>query len=106
MSVESLKELEKAIEQAKIEHEHAMDEWMRIDRMNNAPRPTEVKILEAEYAFEYYSVPYEYRGNAIFLVDNRFYYAATTGRWKPEGKKRTWYRSKDTKTFLLKYVLP
>jgi hypothetical protein len=104
VSVESLKELEKAIEEAKIEHEHAMDEWMRIDRMNNAPRPTEVRILEAEYAFQYHSIDYDYRGNAIFLVNDWFYYAATTGRWRhKEGS--VWYRSKNIKDFIFRYVI-
>ena len=104
MSVQSLKELEKDIEEAKIEHKRATDEWMRIDRMNRAPRPTELRILEAEYAFQYYSIDYDYRGNAIFLVNDWFYYASTTGRWRhKEGS--TWYRSKNIKDFIFRYVI-
>ena len=54
--------------------------------------------------FEKNIIDYEVVSGGMFLLNGKYYYASSTGRWGVKGKQK-WYWSKNGDDFVHKYVL-
>jgi hypothetical protein len=100
-----LEELKEDLKRAEKRHADAVDRWNKKDNMARMPKPVEVDMIEAMICFEKYSIDYEVVSNGMFLLNRKYYYASSTGRWRVNGRHK-WYWSKNVEDFVNKYVLP